>query len=345
MTVKDLYAMSFFDYETSDKFNEAKAFFIKKLFNDWKQYGVETQSYIALILNRNNHSEVANLIVKSLRERTMKNESGMYWRYIDVEGVARILEAFNEIDPNTEEIDNIRLWILTQKRTNMWENDRATVEAIFALMNRGTDWSEEGSVTLKIDSEIIKSNEITLNESYLKTRFITSLPITIDNNTNHVVWGGVFRQYFVPIDKVQKHNDAMKVKRELFVEKIVDNEVKYLPISEENIKVGDKVKVVISIENNENMEFVYLKDLRGACFEPTEQISRCYWENGLWYYQNTTDVSMEFFFDRLPKGKHTISHTMYVTKEGSFSAGYSYIQCQYAPEFGAYSNGMRIMVK
>ena len=326
MTLQGLYTMSFFDYETSDKFNEAKAFFIKKLFNDWKQYSVETQSYIALILNRNNHSEVANLIVKSLRERAMKNESGMYWRYIGVEGVARILEAFNEIDPQTEEIDNMRLWILTQKRTNMWENDRATVEAIFALMNRGTVWNEN-----LVDASMITDDDGTIH-------------VYVHNNTNHVVWGGVFRQYFVPIDKVQKHNDALKVKRELFVEKIVDNELKYLPISEENIKVGDKIKVVISIENNENMEFVYLKDLRGACFEPTEQISRCYWENGLWYYQSTTDVSMEFFFDRLPKGKHTISHTMYVTKEGSFSAGYSYIQCQYAPEFGAYSNGERISV-
>ena len=331
MTMKGLYTMSFFNYETNDKFNEAKAFFIKKLFNDWKLYGVEEQSYIALILNRNNHNKVADLIVKSLRERAIKNELGMYWRNCDLMAEVRILEAFNEIDPKTDEIDAMRLWILTQKRTNMWENERASAEAISALVNTGSNWTENGDVTLTINGKTVKSNDTTLYEPDVKTRFIASLPVTIDNNSNHVAWGGLYRQYFVPIDKVQKHNDAMKITREL--------------IMPENVKVGDKVTVKITFENNQDMDFVYLKDLRGACFEPTEQLSRYHWNNGLWYYQSTSDVSMEFFFERLPKGKHTVSYDVYVTKEGSFSAGYSFIQCQYAPEFGAYSNGARIYIE
>ncbi|MBP5642821.1 MAG: hypothetical protein J6X10_01110 [Bacteroidales bacterium] len=325
MTMQDLLAMSYFNYKTSSKFKEAKDFYIKKLYSEWRRFNIEEQAHIALILNRNNNKEVSKLIIKSLRERALKNELGMYWRYNDVETQARILEAFLEIDPKEEEIDNMRLWILTQKRTNMWENDRATVEAIFAIMNRGTDWTEENAKASMVIGD-------------------DSVKVTVENPSNHVVWGGVFRQYFVPIDKVQKHNDAMKVKRELFVERYVDDQVKYIPIAEENIKVGDKVKIVISFENSQDMEFVYLKDLRGACFEPTEQLSRYHWSNGMWYYQSTTDVSMEFFIEWLSKGKHELSHTVYVTKEGSFSAGYSQIQCQYAPEFGAYSNGSRIIV-
>ena len=312
MTTKDLYAMSYFSYETSDKFEEAKAFYIKKLHDDWKRYDQEAQSYIALILNRNGFGEKAALIIKSLRERAIKNELGMYWRNISVEEEARILEAFNEIDPKNDEIDALRLWILTQKRTNMWENERESVEAIFAIMNRGTEWSEEKAEA----SMVVGDNNV---------------KVVVDNQSNHVVWGGVYRQYFVPIDKVQKHNDAMKIKREIIVP--------------ENVKVGDKVKVEITFENSQDMEFVYLKDLRGACFEPVEQLSRYHWSNGMWYYQSTTDVSMEYFFEYLPKGKHTVSYDLYVTKDGSFSAGYSQIQCQYAPEFGAYSNGMRIKVE
>ena len=311
MTMKELYALSGFSYLTNKSFGEAKDFFINKLYSDWRRYNIEEQSYIALILNRNNHNNIAKLIIKSLRERAIKNELGMYWRYISVETESRILEAFNEIEPNTDEIDAMRLWILSQKRTNMWENERATVEAIFAIMNRGTDWADENATaSMIVGDDIVK--------------------VVVDNQSNHVVWGGLYRQYFVPIDKVQKHNDEMKIKREI--------------IMPENVKVGDKVKVEITFENSQDMEFVYLKDLRGACFEPTEQLSRYHWDNGLWYYQSTTDVSMEYFFERLPKGKHTVSYELYVTKDGSFSAGYSYIQCQYAPEFSAYSNGSRISV-
>ena len=311
MTMKDLYTMSFFTYGISEEFSEAKTFYIKKLHNDWKRYSQEEQAYIALILNRNGYNNKALLIIKSLRERAIKNELGMYWRNLDVESEARLLEAFNEIDPKTEETDAMRLWILTQKRTNMWENERASVEAIFAIMNRGTEWSEEKAEA----SMVVGDNNV---------------KVVVDNQSNHVVWGGLYRQYFVPIDEVQKHNDAMKIKRELIIP--------------ENVKVGDKVTVEITFENSQDMEFVYLKDLRGACFEPTEQLSRYHWDNGLWYYQSTTDVSMEYFFEHLPKGKHTVSYEMYVTKDGSFSAGYAHIQCQYAPEFGAYSNGARISV-
>ena len=325
MTMRELFAMSYFQYNTSDKFNEAKTFYINKLRTDWRRYEVEDLAYIALILDRNNVKDISTLIIKSLRERAIKNELGMYWRNISVENEARVLEAFDEIDPQTGEIDNMRLWILTQKRTNMWENERASVEAISALVNTGTDWTESDNVSIIYEEDY----------SYAE----------IDNQSDHVVWGGLYRQYFVPIDKVQKHNDAMKITRKLFVAQIIDNETKYLPIEEANIKVGDKVKVEIAFENSQDMEFVYLKDLRGACFEPTEQLSRYHWANGLWYYQSTTDVSMEYFFESLPKGKHTVSYEVYVTKDGSFSAGYAQIQCQYAPEFGAYSNGDRIIMQ
>ena len=310
-TMLDLFAMSYFPQYAKDEFKEACTFYINKLQLNWRHFDITLQAYIALTLYRNGAKETAQLIVRSLRERAIKNGLEMYWRNISIDSEARILEAFNEIDPKTDEIDAMRLWILSQKRTNMWENDRATVEAIFSLMNRGTKWE---------DAEI---NTIFEKEN-------GNVRVFIENPTNHVVWGGVFRQYFVPIDNIKKHNDAMKIKREI--------------VADDNVKVGDKVKIVITFENSQNMEFVYLKDLRGACFEPVKQLSRYTHDDGLWYYQSTTDAAVEYFFEQLPKGKHTVSYEVYVTKDGSFSAGYSQIQCQYAPEFGAYSNGSRISV-
>lgn len=362
MIVRELFVMSYFpEFETSAKFKEAKGFYVEKLKKDWTKFNFEAQAGIALIFNRNGNKNEAMAILKSLRECAQKNELGMYWfetaywsypsstrRSIGVEDEARILEAFNEIDPKNEEIDAMRFWILGEKRTSMWDNDRATAEAIYAIVNRGTDWlNDNGEVVLTVnDDTIVCSDRIICDNTHSRSaNACVCANVSIDNQTNHQVWGGLFRQYFVPIDKVQKSNEDMKVRRELFVERIEGNKTKYLPIFEEEIKVGDKIKIVLYIENQQNMEFVYLKDLRGSCFEPTEQISRYHYSDGLWYYQSTSDVAMEFFFDNLPKGKHELSHTVYVTKEGSFSAGYAVIQCQYAPEFGAYSEGERIEIK
>ena len=363
MIVRELFVMSYFPkFETNERFNEAKAFYIGKLKNDWTNFNFEAQAGIALILNRNGDKTEAMAILKSLRECAQKNDLGMYWfetgyswysgstrQSIGVEDEARILEAFNEIDPKNEEIDAMRFWILSQKRTNMWDNDRATAEAVYAIVNRGTDWTNDnGEVTITISDD-----EVDLNNGEAGAGFVQkTLPtdgdysnVSIDNQTNHQVWGGMFLQYFVPIDKVRKSNEDMKMRRELFVERIEGDKTKYVPVSEGDIKVGDKIKIVLHIENQQDMEFVYLKDLRGACFEPTEQVSRYHYSDGLWYYQSTSDVAMEFFFDAMPKGRHELSHTVYVTKEGSFSAGYAVIQCQYAPEFGAYSEGSRIEIK
>lgn len=330
-TMRSLYAMSYFDYNTSRRYDNAKRFFVKKLKKDWKHFSFEERAHIALILNRNGEKKAAKKIVQSLREFAIKNELGMYWRDCGLMAEVRILEAFDEIDPRMDEIDAMRLWILTQKRANMWESERASVEAILALVNTGSDWTEDGDVTLTVNGKTINSSDTTLYEFPIQMQFIASLPISIENNSDHVAWGALYRQYFVPIDKVQQHKDEVSVIRKL----VFDNE---------NPNVGDKMKIEITIENSQDMEFVYLKDLRGACFEPREQISQYHWDDGLWYYQSTSDVAMEFFFEYLPKGKHTVSYEVYVTKEGSFSAGYSLIQCQYAPEFGAYSNGSRISV-
>ena len=353
--VRDLLAMSYFDYETNKDFNKAKDFFLKKLDNDWKHFDFDEQARIALIFNRNCNNDKALAIMQSLREYAVKNKGEIFWqvnsRNLNVEAEARIILAFNEIDPHYDELDMMRLWLLKQKRTNVWDN--GTVEAIFAIMNLGTDWNKDDkNISLKINDENIDLSD----KPFIQRRFDgssedTNFPlrekinIVINNKTEHVTWGGLFRQYFVPVDQVRKTEVGMNVSRDFFIEKIIDNEARFIPIAKENIMVGDKIKVVIKFENSQDMEFVYLKDLRGACCEPTEQLSRYHFDNGLWYYQSTSDVAMEFFFDRLPKGKHEVSHTVYVTKSGSFSAGYAVIQCQYAPEFGAYSAGTRIEIK
>ena len=184
-------------------------------------------------------------------------------------------------------------------------------------------------MTITVNGKDLHSNDTTWYES---NKHHLDVEINIENNSDHKAWGGLYRQYFVPIDKIMKYDEAIKIDRKLTFEK------------EGDLEVGDKVIIEITFENDQDMEFVYLKDLRGSCFEPKVQISQYHWDDGLWYYQSTSDVAMEFFFEYLPKGKHTVSYEVYVTKEGSFSAGYSQIQCQYAPEFGAYSNGSRISV-
>ncbi|MBO7465198.1 MAG: hypothetical protein J6T56_05030, partial [Bacteroidales bacterium] len=111
-----------------------------------------------------------------------------------------------------------------------------------------------------------------------------------------------------------------------------------------SLKVGDKITVRLTFTNLENMSYVFVKDLRAAGFEPVEQVSRYKYNDRMSYYQTNTDSDMEFFIEHLPQGTHQLEYSLFVTKEGVLNNGYALIQCQYAPEFSACSDGMKVVV-
>ncbi len=93
------------------------------------------------------------------------------------------------------------------------------------------------------------------------------------------------------------------------------------------------------------MEFIHLKDMRATAFEPLNTISGYNYKGGLGFYKNITDVSTDFFMRFLHKGTYVLEYPLYVTQKGVFSNGIASIQSMYAPEFGAHSEGIRILVK
>ena len=356
LNINELYALSFFEFDEDLKYKNAKDFFIKQLKENWHDYNFGTQAKIAMILYREGDKDIAQLIMKSLKERAKKNETlGMYWTSKVSEHVV-IMEAFNEINPDEQLLNEMKVWLLNNKRTNMWENAQATVDAVYALVwdkttrqqdNKTTsvEVMRHGNTRLAID---IKNDNISsdfMNQYYWDSESMKDIKdIKINNESDNLIWGGLFRQYFVSLDEVRKHESPLNVEREIYLEKVNEDGTYLVPIENEDIKVGDKIVVNLNIESSQDMEFVFLKDMRAACLEPVEQMSRYRYQDGMLYYQSNSDTFMGFYFDRLPKGRHQLSYSMFVTKEGDFSNGYALIQCMYSPEFSAYSEGMRIKV-
>ena len=79
--------------------------------------------------------------------------------------------------------------------------------------------------------------------------------------------------------------------------------------------------------------------------EPVDVLSGWKWQSGLAYYETPKDASTNFFFSWLPKGTHVFEYTLFATTAGHFSNGITTIQCMYAPEFSAHSEGIRISVE
>ena len=344
--VKELYALSFFDFEESERYKEAKNFFMEKLQKDWRDLDFALQAKSALVLSREGNKEVAELIMKSLKERMSQLSSST-----DVEEQALIMEAFREIAADKDILDAMMIGLLNNKRTNMWEDAKSSVDAIYAIMRTTSRQDNEttgcGTTIMVQGSELrVQDSEFSIQRYWNANEMKDFDSLVIKNDSDNLVWGGLFRQYFVSIDEVRKHENSLKVEKELFVERVDENGTHLVPIDDcsNGIRVGDKVVVNLTFEASQDMEFVFLKDLRAACLEPTEQVSRYRYSDGMSYYQSNSDTFMGFYFDEVKKGKHRVSYSMFITKEGSFSNGYAFIQCMYAPEFSAYSLTKRLTI-
>jgi hypothetical protein len=86
--------------------------------------------------------------------------------------------------------------------------------------------------------------------------------------------------------------------------------------------VGDKVKVRIELRVDRAMEYIHMKDMRGACFEPINVLSNYKYQGGLGYYEATKDASTNFFFSVGSTREPTCLNTpCLLPTKGDFSNG------------------------
>src|SRR6185436_7177642 len=155
----------------------------------------------------------------------------------------------------------------------------------------------------------------------------------------------LYWQYFEQIDKITPHQTPLNLTKKLFVEMPSTTGPVITPLTSTTfLKPGDRIKVRIELRVDRNMEYVMMKDMRAAGFEPEQVLSQYKWQDGLGYYETTRDASVNFFFSYLQKGTYVFEYPLRVSHSGDFSNGITEIQCMYAPEFAAHSEGIRVTV-
>ncbi|MEO6220807.1 MAG: alpha-2-macroglobulin, partial [Ginsengibacter sp.] len=243
-----------------------------------------------------------------------------------------------------------------------WKTTKATAEACYALLLQGSDWlSQEKIVTIELGSITINSKDEKQEEGtgYFKRKIdgdkvkpeMGNITVAVKSSEVHPLgggasWGSVYWQYFENLDKITFSETPLKLSKKLFIEKNSDKGPVLIPVNDgDKIHIGDKIKVRIELRVDRDMEYVHMKDMRASCMEPTNVISSYKYQGGLGYYETTKDVSTNFFFGYLNKGTYVFEYPMFVTHNGNFSNGITTIQCMYAPEFTAHSEGVRVNVE
>ncbi|MEN8225476.1 MAG: alpha-2-macroglobulin family protein [Bacteroidota bacterium] len=366
--IQYLYARSFFmeDYYLLEKHKEGYSYFKEQAKKYWLEYDKSLQAMIALSVHRLGETTAASAIMASIKEHALyDDEMGMYWRQhagyywyeAPIETQALLIEAFDEISDDMASVELMKTWLLKQKQTHDWETTKATADACYALLARGANLlAEEGDVSIQIGGEDIIPEALEgvrpeAGTGYFQHQWSGSeinpdmANISITKANDGVAWGAVYWQYFEDLDKITPHASPLSIQKKLFVEINTTEGPVLEPVNDgDMLKPGDKVISRIEIRVDRDMEFVHMKDMRAAALEPRNQLSGYRWQGGMGYYESIRDASVNFFFSYLRKGTWVFEYPLNVTQKGSFSNGISTIQCMYAPEFAAHSEGVRILV-
>lgn len=363
-----LYARSFFlKNAVSASHKECYNYYYGNLKKAWKEQSIYMQAMTALICYRNGDKALAEEIITSIKSKAQYSEElgmywkkegyGYYWYEAPVERQALLIEAFHTITKDNKSVEKMQQWLLQQKQTQSWSTTRSTTEAIYALLLNNHSVEENAGVTLALGNWLYSDGDSTesaeAGSGYLKKCWtgndVTANMATVklEKKSNGPAWGGLYWQYFDDLHKVeQSGNEHFSLQKRLYRVTLGERGEVLTPITEEQpINVGDKVRVRVEIRTHRDMEYIHLKDLRAACFEPVNVFSGYRYQGDLYYYQSTRDAATNFFIDYLHKGTHVFEYTLVATMAGTFSNGLTSIQCMYAPEFTAHSEGTRVHVR
>lgn len=363
-----LYMRSFYPSQSVSRADlEAYNYYFDQAVKYWHEQSTYMQGMLAIALHRAKEDEVPHLIVRSFRENALHSEelgtywkttSGYYWYQAPIESQTMMAEVFKEVADDQKMLEGIQTWLIKNKQTYDWETTKATVEACYVLLMDNTKWvtnDEQVKITVagqEIDPSKLEDVKVEAGTGYFKTSWSGSdiTPemgnVTLTKNTDDVAFGALYWQYFEQLDKITTAETPLKLKKKLFLEVKTDAGLVLKPIEEHTvISPGDRVIVRIELQVDRVMEYIHMKDMRASGLEPENVISSYKYQGGLGYYESTKDASTNFFISYLPKGTFVFEYPLRVTHKGDFSNGITTIQCMYAPEFTAHSEGIRLNVK
>lgn len=316
----------------------------------------------ALLMNDFGLKEVSDKLMNYLKETSVESKTqGIYWKQnLDdwgwfsskVVNHAGALEAFNRLKPNDQKfIEDLKIWLITQKEVNSWGSSRGTAEVIFTILNSGKSWTnaESDKATIIWGGKELKPE--TQATGYVKSTVKTDVlnknlaEVTVTKPGPGIVQGGLFWQYYEDLDKIKSTENYLSITKELYRKiKTVNGEELQKISSETPLKVGDKVTVRMILNTDRAMEFIHIKDMRAAGFEPLDVLSGYQWKNNLGYYQSTKDASTNFYIQYMPKGKYVFEYDYVANASGKFSNGITTIQNYYAPQMNAHTKGSNVSI-
>ena len=342
-----LYILSMDGRKMKQNLEADKAYLLEKMSKMTSDFTIYGKARAAVVLAKNcqqnaDYREKAGEYLQSVNEYAVyREEMGRYydtrkalysWRNYKIPTQVSVIEALQMLKPNDKQtIEELQRWLLMSKRTQVWDTPVNTVDAVYAFMKGNeSNWNRKAeNAVLKLDGKLLPMPQDSTTLGYVKTEKVgKASTLSINKKSDYTSWGAVYAEFKQPVSEIASLESGIKVSRK------IENQKK--------AKVGDKIKVIITITADRDYDFVKIVDKRAACLEPVNQLSGYQW--GMDCYVSPKDNTTNFYFDRLSKGKHFVEMEYYVDRKGDYQSGSCTAECTYSPEFGGRTETYKMTV-
>ena len=365
-----LYAAAITAHKGNSEVEKIKSYYLDKVEKTPGDLSVYGWAKVAVLLDACQRHNAGLRFMESIREysittpgmgRHYNTGRAQYsWRDYKLPTQIAAMKAINAYRQDYADADeyynDMLVWLIRQKETQMWDNALNTVDAVDVILNASDPDAvlhEPQRPVVTLDGASFDLGKMKEGVGYFKTIIPDDIvsqafsdgqaSVSVEKTSPGMSWGCVYSRFVENVDRLEAAGKELTVTRRYLVEE-ADGQLRDLQEGDA-INVGQKVTVRLTVSSERDMDFVQLRCQRAACFEPKEQLSGYRVQNGQGFYQSVHDATTDYFFYVFRKGTCTIDLPLVVARSGEYIDGMATVQCAYAPAYAGHSAGGHITIQ
>ncbi len=314
---------------------------------NWRSASTSEKANMAILLDIYGYGNVAKQILGSVDEFAVATPSqGISFPSVGSIGqYAPMLMAYGRISPASPLIDGMRQWLIVREQATSGLAAYDATQLVGAFVNSGTPWHTDNrpaSVTLRgrrvdLGNACSYGGEATVALGSEAAGAMLEIAPMADVPS----YGALISSYrSEPSDVKAASCEAISVEKRIMAV-AADGTLSYA----DNVELGQRVRVLLTLHVSRDMEYVTVVDERAASLEPLDQTPGYVTSGGARFYRENRDASTRMFISYLPKGTYQLSYDCTAGLSGIFSAGLATVQSALAPALTAHSAGAVLEVQ
>lgn len=309
------------------------------------------------------------LVEKPGQGRFFASDAAYYsWMDYRIPTQIAAMKAIRQKNREDACLNDMQLWLMTQKRVQKWDNPMNTIDVVDFLLNNSPQATfhatkapvlrVDGTPLARIEHGTINTerNQLEGREAQLSLQgnVLADVPaeviadgverLDVQKQTPGISWGAAYAVYVDDVTRLGAFSSQeLQIQRKLYVQKAGSSE--WTAYEEgDSLKVGDKMRIRHIVTADRDMDFVHVTAQHPACLEPMRQLSGYQSLGGRGGYLSIRDSGFEVFFDWFTRGTSTIDMDYYIVREGAYVTGISSVECAYAKQYQNRTDSKKVCV-